>query len=506
VAAGCGAVSSAGEASPGRLGLETLERIRRSDRGGQGRLWTPPAVDPRALRVGIVHIGIGAFHRAHQAVFTELAMAAAGRDDWGITGVTQRSASVRDQLMPQDGLYSVLERGRGAAPLRVVGSVREVLFGMEDPVAVVDRMADPAVRVITLTVTEKGYRRDGARRLDLSDPEVMADLGGRPPRTVVGQLVRGLQLRLASGAGPVTVLSCDNLVGNGQVLSGLVHDFLDAVSSSRGLADWVATSVRFPSCMVDRIVPATTAEDRAEALAVLGMTDRGVVVAEPFSQWVIEDDFAADRPAWELAGAVITKDVAAWEAVKLRMLNGTHSLLAYLGALHGHDTIAAALADDQLAAAAEALMVEDVAPTLRVPDGLDLSGYRREVLNRFANPALRHRTVQVAMDGSQKLPVRLLGTVRDRLAAGAVPQHAALAVAAWMTYVARGRDIRGRDLPLDDPLADRLRAAAAAGGDDPRRLVSSLLNVQEIFGTDLPDHDGFRAALVDHVARLTNNG
>jgi fructuronate reductase len=486
-----------------RLSLATLDPTAGD---GKRTSWIAPAVDPRALRVGIVHLGIGAFHRAHQAVFTELAAAATGRDDWGITGVTQRSASVRDQLGPQDGLYSVLERGRGAAPLRVVGSVREVLFGAGDPAAVVDRIADPAVRVVTLTVTEKGYRRDATGRLDLSDPDVTADLAGRPPRTVVGQLVRGLQRRLASDAGPITMLSCDNLVGNGNVLRGLVHDFLDALPSAqvRGLADWIAASVRFPSCMVDRIVPATTAEDRAEALAVLGMEDRGVVVTEPFSQWVVEDDFAADRPAWELAGMVMTRDVAAWETVKLRMLNATHSLLAYLGALHGHHTIAAALADDHLATSAAALMIEDVVPTLHVPHGLDLDDYRQAVLERFANPALRHRTVQVAMDGSQKLPVRLLGTIRDRLAAGAVPRHAALTVAAWMVYVARGRDVRGRDLPLEDPLAERLRAAAGAGGEDPRRLVSSMLDLQEVFGTDLRDHDGLRAVLVDHVARLTS--
>ncbi|SIR83918.1 mannitol dehydrogenase family protein [Micromonospora avicenniae] len=497
MAVGGRAVTDGPDATP-RLRFDTLDLASRG-------AFTPPPVDPRALRVGVVHLGIGAFHRAHQAVFTELAAAAAGRDDWGIAGVTQRSASVREQLMPQDGLYSVLERGRGAAPLRVVGSVREVLFGAGDPAAVVDRIADPAVRVVTLTVTEKGYRRDRAGRLDRSDSQVAADLAGCPPRTVVGQLVRGLQRRAAGAAGPVTLLSCDNLVGNGQVLRGLVHDFLDALpeAESGPLADWIAACVRFPSSMVDRIVPATTDDDRADVRAVLDLDDRGVVVAEPFRQWVIEDDFAADRPAWDLAGAVFTDDVAAWESVKLRMLNATHSLLAYLGALRGHDTIAAALADDELATAAEALMIEDVTPTLRVPDSLDLSGYRRQVLERFANPALRHRTVQVAMDGSQKLPVRLLGTVRDRLAAGAIPRQAALAVAAWMVYVAKGRDAGGRELPLDDPLADRLRMAAAAGAGDPNRLVDSLLNVEEVFGADLPEHDGFRDVLIDHVARLT---
>jgi fructuronate reductase len=485
--------------TPPRLRLESLAGL-----GPRNRAWEGPAVDPRAVRTGIVHLGIGAFHRAHQAVFTELAAAASGRDDWGITGVTQRSAAVRDQLMPQDGLYSVLVRGDAAPPLRVVGSVREVLFGAGDPTAVVGRIADSAVRLVTLTVTEKGYRRDGTGRLDRSDPEVAADLGGRRPGTVVGQLVRGLQRRRSSDAGPVTVLSCDNLVGNGGVLRGLVHDFVDALppAESPGLSDWIASCVRFPSCMVDRMVPATTEVDRADVRAVLGLEDRGVVVAEPYRQWVIEDDFAADRPAWELAGAVLTTDVAVWEAVKLRMLNAGHSLVAYLGALRGYGTIAAAVADDDIASSVHGLMGEDVTPTLRVPDGLDLDDYRRTVLTRFANPALRHRTVQVAMDGSQKLPVRLLGTVRDRLGAGTVPRHAALAVAAWMAYVARGRDVRGRDLPLDDPRADRLRAVTAAAGDSPERLVHGLLRVPEIFGTDLAEHDGFVTALVELVGRL----
>lgn len=486
-----------------RLSIAALDHIGRSEHG-QHRPWNGPAVEPRGLRVGIVHLGIGAFHRAHQAVLTELAAAASGRDDWGIAGVTQRSASVRDQLIEQDGLYSIMERGTGAAPLRVVGSVREVLHALADPDAVVARIADPAVRIVTLTVTEKGYRRDTAGRLNLSDPHVAADLTGRPPVTVVGQLVRGLQRRMACGGGPLTVLSCDNLVANGAVLRGLVEDFLDAVPDAHAgsLADWISTSVRFPSSMVDRIVPATTTADLAAAAAVLGLEDRGVVVTEPFHQWAIEDDFAGDRPAWELAGATLTRDVSAWEAVKLRMLNATHSLLAYVGALLGHETIAQAVTDDRIAAEATALMAVDAAPTLRVPDGLDLAAYRRDVLERFANPALRHRTVQVAMDGSQKLPVRLLGTVRDRLAAGVVPTHAALGVAAWMTYVARGRDIHDNPLPLDDPLAERLGRAAAMGTDRPGRLVSSMLDITEVFGADLRDHNGFRDALVAHVDRL----
>lgn len=466
--------------------------------------WIGPAVDPRAVRVGIVHLGIGAFARAHPVVFTELASAAAGCTDWGVAGVTQRSSSVRDALAPQDGLYSVLERGPGAEPPRVVGSLRVVLDGAGDPARVVDLIADPAVRVVTLTVTEKGYRRGPGGRLDLADPGVRSDLAGGPPKTSVGQLVRGLQRRLRSTQEPLTVLSCDNLVGNGAVLRALVQDFCAALAAREGswLAERAASSVRFPSCVVDRIVPATSGRDRAEALAVLGCEDRGVVTTEPFRQWVIEDDFAGERPPWELAGAVLTADVAAWEQVKLRVLNATHSTLAYLGALRGYSTIARAVADDELRRAAERLMADDVSPTLDLPDGLDLAGYCDQVLDRFANPALHHRTVQVAMDGSQKLPVRLLGTVRDRLAADAVPAWAALGVAAWMVYVAAARDRLGRPLPLDDPLADRLRSAAAAGSAGSKVLVRSLLGVREVFGDDLPTSETFVQVLVEHVDRL----
>jgi fructuronate reductase len=253
--------------------------------------------------------------------------------------------------------------------------------------------------------------------------------------------------------------------------------------------------------MVDRIVPATTDADRAEAASLLGVVDQALVVAEPFRQWVIEDDFRAGRPAWELAGADLVDDVAPFERLKLRMLNGTHSLLAYLGALRGYDTIAEAVADEELAGAARQLMQQDVEPTLVQPPGLDVAAYREQVLERFANPALRHRTTQVAMDGSQKLPLRLLGTVRDRLAAGATPEWAALGVAAWMAYVAVGRDRAGRPLPLEDPLADLLRQAAGPGRE-PQAVVGGLLGVHEVFGDDLHDARAFRDRVVEHVAGL----
>jgi fructuronate reductase len=462
------------------------------------------AMDPHELKVGIVHLGLGAFHRAHQAVFTERAGLVTGETRWAISGVSQRSATVRDQLLPQDGLYSALSRGRAETTVQVIGSIREVLCAPEDPAAVVARIADPGVAVVTLTVTEKGYRAAAGGGLDLTDPEIQADLSGRPPRTVIGQLAAGLAGRVSTGAGPLTVVSCDNLVANGPFLGRLVENYAAALPLGGSRADLFEqlAAARFPASMVDRIVPATTDVDRAGAERLLAVRDEAVVVAEPFIQWVIEDDFAGPRPAWDKAGAVLTGDVAPWEQAKLRMLNATHSMLAYLGGLRGYDTIAEAVLDDELAGLATELMTVDVIPTLTPPDGLDLTAYGASVLERFANPALRHRTAQVAMDGSVKLPVRLLGTVRDRLAAGAEPRLLSLAVAAWMVYVAVGVDAKGRKLPLDDPLAAVLQAAVESAGSSPVKVVDALLGVEAVFGADLPDRAGFRSMLTEQFKSL----
>lgn len=423
--------------------------------------------------VGIVHLGIGAFHRAHQAVYTEDA-----GDGWGICGITQRSAAVADRLAPQDGLYSVLERGVGGVSARVIGAVREVLTGD----ATATRIADPAVQVVSLTVTEKGYRHDPATgRLRIDDPETCLDLTGRPPHTVVGRLVRGLALRDA----PVTVLCCDNLTSNGATLRGLVEEYCERAGVR------LTCEVAFPSTMVDRIVPATTADDLDEAERLLGVRDAGAVVTEPFTQWVIEDVFAAGRPAWEAAGAIFTGDVAPYETMKLRLLNGSHSMLAYLGSGFAYVSDAVEVLGDVV----RRYMDEDAGPTLGVPTGFDLAAYKSSLLERFANPALRHRTAQIAMDGSQKLPQRLLGVVRDRLADGAEPRWAALAVAAWMRHVQTSRE-------LDDPLADLLRMAVARA-DTPAAVVDALLSITDVFGADLRDSAVFRDLLIGHLAALT---
>lgn len=468
-----------------------------------------PVVDPRALSTGMVHFGVGAFHRAHQAVYTEDAAAAAGESCWGILGVTGRSARVAEQLGPQDGLYSVLTKSRDSASLRLVGSLRQVVFPGSGSEQVLQALASEEVHLASLTITEKGYPRLPGGDLETSSPAVAADLAalrselagrpfGGPSHTPLGLLGRGLARRYAVSGAPFAVVCCDNLPSNGRVTRDLVHA-LAAAAGANGMLEWLQASVTFPSTMVDRIVPATTEANRADAERMLGVRDEGLVVAEPFGQWVIEDHFLVRRPPWERAGAVLTEDVAPFEVAKLRMLNATHSLLAYLGALRGYATIAEAVGDESLAGAARGLQRHDVIPTLTPPPGLDLEEYGEKILRRFANPNLGHTTVQVAMDGSQKLPVRVLGTVADRLAAGEVPHYAALLVAAWMVFIYRGHDANGKRLPLDDPQADGLRAAAAGPESG---LADRLLGLRAIFPEHVSGNDGFRQAVAANVARL----
>jgi fructuronate reductase len=465
-----------------------------------------PPVDPRELGVGIVHLGIGAFHRAHQAAFTEDAIVAAG-GEWGICGVTERSPAVVEQLEPQDGLYTLAERGASSERLRVTGVVRELRFARADPEGLQSRMADPAVHVITLSVSEKGYRYDATTgRLRLEDPGIVADLAGDGPFTVVGQLVRGLDARRRAHGAPISVVCCDNLPDNGRTLAGLAQDFAQRLPHDSELQAWIEEAVRFPSTMVDRITPATTADDRAAIAAALGVEDRGAVITEPFRQWVIEDDFAASRPAWERAGAIMTSDVRPYERLKIRLLNGCHSTAAYLGALSDQELVSDALAPGTpFVAVLRKLMECDVAPTLVVPEGFDLAAYEDEVLERFANPGLRHRTLQIAMDGSQKLPQRLLDTVRDRRRAGALPVFAALGVAAWMRFVSARRSDGGRELTVDDPLAEPI-AGRLRGREDSAAVVDELLGMREIFDDELAGDAGLRDLLVELLDGLARDG
>lgn len=429
-----------------------------------------PLVTPGEVGAGILHLGVGAFHRAHQAVYTEAAIAAGG-GDWATVAVAPRTTEVIDALREQDNLFSVVELDGSGQRVRVNGAIGAVLHSPSQREAVLEKLADPAIRVVTLTVTEKAYQ---------AGSEVMR------------LLAEGLRRRSDAGGPPIALVSCDNSPSNGNLLR-------EALALPPELADpqWVS----FPSTMVDRIVPATTDAILQAAAGALGVHDNAAVQGEPYKQWVIEDVFPGGRPRWELAGAVLTGDVAPWEQLKLRTLNGVHSTLAYLGALAGCETIAEALHLPGMRDTLRRFIADEVAPSFVPPPGVDVVEYGDEVLERFANPAIRHRTIQVAMDGTQKLPYRVLETVRNRRRDGAEPRYGALVIAAWMRFAA-GRDDDGRALPLDDPLAAAVRARLAAGGS----TVDALLGLDQVFPADLAGDGVTRSLIATWYADLARHG
>ena len=461
-----------------------------------------PAYVRDAVAPGIVHLGVGAFHRAHQAVYTDDVLA---RDPgWGIVAASLRSPDTRDALEPQDGLYALAVRSGEGESVRVIGSISRVLVAPESPASLLAAMADPRVRIVSLTVTEKGYCHDPATgELNEEHPDIRYDLAAPgTPRTAIGFIVEALHRRRTAGVRPFTVLTCDNLPANGRLTKRVLDRFAELRDPDLGA--FIGSELVCPSTMVDRITPATTDEDRRRIAEALGLEDGWPVVTEPFSQWVIEDRFPTGRPAWEEAGAELVADVEPYELLKLRLLNGAHSSLAYLGYLAGYETVAETMADPAFAGFVRRIM-DEAAATLDMPAGIDVAAYRAALIERFKNPALKHRTWQIAMDGSQKLPQRLLGTVRDRLRAGAPFPSVALGIAGWMRYVT-GRDEAGRAIEVRDPLAPRLRAVADAAGLSAERLAPALLSVGEIFGADLPADPRFRAAVTDALDKLISLG
>ena len=478
-----------------RLGLATLGRVRAAV--------ARPAYDPARLAVGILHLGLGAFHRAHQAVYTDDVLAADPR--WGICGVSLKTPRAVEPLAAQDGLYTLLTRTGDGTSARVIGSLREMIFAGNARAQLVGRFADPRITVVTATVTEKGYCHDPATgALNKAHPDIAHDLAHpESPESAIGILVAGLAARRAAGAGGLTFVCCDNLPHNGRMVEGLVQSF--ARHRDAALAQWIGDHVAFPSTMVDRIVPATTETDVAEAGRMLGLHDAAPVTAEPFGQWIIEDRIAAARPRWEDAGAQFVADVAPFELMKLRLLNGSHSTLAYLGFLMGYEFVWQASRDPLLATLAEQQMTQEIVPTLQRPPGIDLAAYCGQLMERFRNAALPHKTRQIAMDGSQKLPQRLLGTTRDRLASGASIRHLTLAVAGWIRY-ASGRDEHGAAIDVQDPLAETFRRIVREANGDPGPIADGFLDIVSVFGADLVAHFAFREAVRGHVIALFRDG
>lgn len=449
----------------------------------------PPGAVPQ--RAAILHLGPGAFFRAHLAAYTDSA-----GDGWGIEVAGLRSGEVAQAFSAQQGLYTLLTRDSTGTRARVVGSV----LGGIAPATILARLADPAIRIVSLTITEKAYGLAVAGGgLNLQHPDIAADLtGAGAPRSAVGVLVAGLAARRAAGQAPFTPLSCDNLPGNGAVLRRLVLDF--AALRDPGLAEWIAAHVTFPATMVDRITPAPTADTLADAARLTGHADALAVETEPFSQWVIEDHFAAGRPAWDRAGALFVQDVTLYEQMKLRMLNGTHSLLAYLGFMAGHAFVRDAIADPQIGAAARRHL-RVAAGTLGPVPGVDLDTYAEDLLARFANRAIAHQTYQIAMDGSQKLPQRVFDPAVELLARGQDAESYALITAGWMHY-ATGIGPGGQPHGLRDPREAEIRAALAATGSTAAQIVAALLALPALVPAALAHHPQWCGQLEAHLERL----
>ncbi|HBL7240432.1 TPA: fructuronate reductase [Serratia liquefaciens] len=464
-----------------------------------------PGYDRSALQSRMVHIGFGAFHRAHQALLTDRVLNRQG-GDWGICEISLFGGdNLFRTLRQQDHLYSVLEKGAASNQAIVIGAVHESVHRkLEGIGAVLEKLAEPQVAIVSMTITEKGYCIEpGSGKLDLQHQAIRADLANPgEPSTVPGILVEALRLRLERGLPAFTLLSCDNIPENGHVLRNAIVGLAQARDGA--LADWIAREVSFPSTMVDRIVPAATPETLDEVAEALGgVRDECAIACEPFIQWVVEDNFVAGRPAWERAGAQLVNDVLPFEQMKLRMLNGSHSFLAYLGYLGGYQYINDCMGDEPYRRAALHLMLAEQAPTLNV-SGIDLPAYAAQLIERYSNPALQHRTWQIAMDGTQKLPQRMLDSVRWHLQHGGSYAGLALGVAGWMRYVG-GVDDAGQPIDIRDPLLATLQQTVASTPDDEQR-VKGLLGLTAIFGEQLAANEEFVTAVTRAYLSLRDRG
>ena len=452
-----------------------------------------PGYDREQAGIGIVHFGPGAFTRAHQAVYTDDAMARSG-GDWGICAVSLNSARAKRALAPQDGLYTLAIRDVARSE-RVVGAIRRVLFADEDRAEIEDVLAAPATRFVTLTITEKGYAVDGAGRLDLGNAMIRADLDAPDsPTSAMGFIVQAAKRRLSDGADPLTVISCDNLPENGARLRAACSD-LAAEMGEPALSRHIRRDMRFPNTMVDSITPATDGAVLDAVEAAIGLRDEAAVQREAFAQWVIEDDLPQHRPDWAGAGAIITADVHAYENTKLRILNGAHSTLTYLGLLAGFASVGEAVADPTLRAFVDALIREETIPTIDAPDGLDLHDYWAATLARFDNPYIEHRLEQISHDGSQKIPARILPVIAHH---GERARRAAFVAGAWIDWT-RARRL-SETPPTDGWLSDN-----AALLPDPSlpssEYAAAMLDVRAVFPDDMP-----RDAVVQAASAIAEHG
>jgi fructuronate reductase len=470
-----------------------------------------PGYDRARTRIGFAHIGVGAFHRCHQAEYTEDALEA-GADDRAEIGINIRPPSIGEQLTPQDGLYTRLLVEGEKAEARVIGSIMRVLDADRETEMAVAALADPAIDVITMTVTEKGYCHIPASgAIDWERPEISEDLkqaSGR--RSLPGFLAEMFSRRMAANA-PVTLISCDNIPGNGHILRNVVSSF--AGEADRALAGWMSDNVRFPSTMVDRIVPATRPQDLARVEQIAGYRDEGVVVGEPYRQWVIEDDFNRPRPRWDVAGAEFVKDVEPYEFIKMRVLNACQTALSYLGALSGLGTTCDDVQDSLLRDFASRMILDETAAVLPYVPNMKVGPYLKLTLARLGNPAIRHSNHQIATDGSQKINQRMLQPLRDRMAKGLPSPLLETAVAGWVAYLAKSQPAFGAAWVASDQIMPFVADIGKRSSGDIDAFTKLFIGNRAIFGGSLAEDadfigrvaSGARSLLAQGVAKALGN-
>jgi mannitol 2-dehydrogenase len=462
-----------------------------------------PTYDRSGVRPGIVHLGVGAFHRSHQAMYVDRLLEQGQAQDWGICGVGVLPSDRRmaEVMAAQGGLYTlVVKHSDGTLEARVVGSIVEYLLAPDDPEAVIEKMAAESTRIVSLTVTEGGYNISPVTgAFDATNADVVHDLEpGAAPRTSFGLVTEALARRRQRGLAPFTVVSCDNIQSNGDVARRSFSAF--ARLRDEELGDWVEREVAFPNSMVDRITPATTEDDRAEVGRLIGVDDQWPVVGEPFTQWVLEDTFTLGRPPLEDAGVQVVDDVEPYELMKLRLLNASHQALAYLGHLAGYRLVHDAAQDPLFRRLLLGYMEGEATPTLRPVPGIDLGEYRETLIARFSNPAIRDTLARLAFDGSERMTKWLLPVIRDNLAAGGEIRRSAAVVAGWARYC-EGEDEQGQPIDLADQRRDRLMANARRQREDPLAFVAD----RDLFG-DLVDDDRFTSPYLATLASLHERG
>ena len=468
---------------------------------------TIPRYTPSEHEVGIVHIGIGAFHRGHQAVFTDDAIAQSG-GDWRIAGVSLRSEAVSNQLNPQNGLYTVIERSEAGSSARIIGAVKEVLCAKSEASKVIDYLASPAIHIVTLTVTEKGYHFDqSSGGINWDSEDIKHDVANpNSPVSMPGYLVLGCKTRmLSASSAKLTVISCDNLPENGRIVESVVHSL--AAKQSESLVKWIKHNVTFCSSMVDRIVPSVTPQDIQGQTETLGYIDNGLIITEPFKQWVVEDNFCTPRPNWQGAGVLFVSNVSDYEKLKLRTLNGSHSALAYMGVMLGHKWIHQAINDPVLSRVIKHLMEDETGPTVPAFAGFNLGEYQQQIVARFENSHIAYATQQVAMDGSQKLQQRILAPMAELYAQGKIAQTTYLmaTLVCWLKYLSQENEM-GERYCVIDPLAELLTSLVAEHSQSPEALVDAICKNTSIIPDALKNNNDFRLHFINQISLCSNLG